>query len=150
MGITLKCGDTIIHNSYGTWHNFRIIMSFACIEYMKYSIKCDMQTKILTENKLAIYNDIYNDNKFYNQELLFYLNFFIKHIEYVSQLGLVGIYHLLCIPDNKRYYIYNNSYEIIKTIDMVLKYIDNKKINIQTYRDVFENSYQYKKNVYIL
>ena len=150
MGITLKCGNTKIHNSYGLWNNFRIIMSIACIEYMKYSINCDIKTKILSENKLAIYNDNDFHTKCNNHELLFYFNFFIKHVEYVKQLNLIGIYYLLSIPDNKGYYIYNNSSEILKMIDMVVKYVDNPKINIQTYRDLFDNSCQYKKNIYIL
>lgn len=149
MGITLKCGDTKIHNSYSIWNNFRIIISIACIEYMKYSIKHDMKTKILTENKLVIYND--NDFHTKGNDLLFYLNFFIKHIEYVKQSHLIGIYHLLNIPDNKGYYIHSNSSEILHMIDMVVKYLDNKQqINIQTYRDLFDNSFQYKKNIYIL
>jgi len=147
MGITLKCGDTKIYNTYRLWNNFRIIMAIACVEYLKCSIKRDMQTKILTENKLCLYNDINSED---NKELLFYFNLFIKHIEYLKDLNLIGIYHLLSIPDNKGYYIYNNSSEILKTIDMVGEYIDTQKINIQPYRELFDNSCQSKKNIYIL
>lgn len=147
MGITLKCGDTKMHNTYRLWNNFRIIMAIACVEYLKCSIKTDMKTKILTEKKLSFYNDITSED---NKELLFYFNLFIKHIDYLKDLNLIGIYHLLSIPDNKGYYIYNNSSEILKTLDTVVKYIDTQNINIQPYRDLFDTSCQYKKNIYIL
>jgi hypothetical protein len=132
MGISLKCGNTQFHMSYRIWNHFRVSISIACISYICNNIQPNCIEIPDTQN---------------TENLLFYLFFFIKNIEILKTLEIIGIYHLLIIPDNKGYYVYNNCEKIVKMIDKVSEYIDEK--DITQYRSLFEISFQQKQNIYI-
>lgn len=133
MGLSLKCGGDGFHISYTEWNNFRIIMANACIDYINFF-----------HNSNSLVNYIFDSQ---NNNLTDYLCFFIKNIELIENLQIMGIYHLLIVSDYKGLYTYSNSEKILKVINIVYRFIQT---DITKYKNIFEKSSVMKQNIYIL
>ena len=143
MGFILKCGTIRSHTSYSRWNNFKICMSYACIKYINSNIELNEVPELyqFCISKL-------HDN---NLNLEDYLFFFSKFIDYIYKIGIIGIYYLLLNQENIGYYVYSNNGYIVSMMQTVDPFIDKDKINIiHSYKEIFNNSFELKKNIYIL
>lgn len=147
MGIILSCSSsssktTKIHVSYRSWNNFKIIISKACIRYINF------KTESKENNNYRI--NVLNDNIMLSENLSDYLNFFIKNIEILKELNIIGIYHLLINQENKGYYVFSNSEKIFNMIKLIENFLDDKLYNIPKFTNLFYDSFQNSKNIYVL
>lgn len=145
MGIILSCSSsskTILHVSYRSWNNFKINISKACIRYINF------KTQSKENNNYCI--NMLNNNIMLSDNLSDYLNFFIKNIEILKELNIIGIYHLLINQENKGYYVFSNSEKIFNMIKLIENFLDDKLCNIQNFQKLFYDSFQNSKNIYFL
>lgn len=136
MGIILKLGPLNFYRTYFIWNLFKIQASKECITYMQ---KYKPTEICYDEVKMVCTPNIY-------------LCFFIKNIEIIKQLGLIGIYHLLIINNSNGIYVYNKTEEIFKMLNIIFTHEEDTQNfeNITPYMDLFQTSFLCKQNIYIL
>ena len=145
MGIILICSNCIFHVSYRSWNNFKIIISKACIRYINF------ETESKEFENYCI--NVLNNNVLLSQNLSDYLKFFIKNIEILKELNIIGIYHLLINQENKGYFVFSNSKKIFDMIQLLEPFFEENKQDLQNIHNLnalFNKSFQNSKNIYFL
>ena len=128
MGLTIKCFDKHLYQSFNDWNLFRIDISHSVIKY----INCNDNIKGVNHYILPNNNDINS-----------ILHYFVKYEIFLKEKGLNGIIVLLNNSDHNIWYTYNDSEKICHLIDLI-QYNYNKYII-----DIFFYSFEHKKNIYL-